>query len=238
VRDQIYKLKGFFKNLFNYPHLVIDDFSYDKYWIHKGKGDLNSFQLFRAMWIEKRIEAKSHVLDVGAGDGSILMYLLDKKKIVPNAIDFSDRILDLLKEKNISVNKIDFTDNEAIKQIPRADYFLILEVLEHMPKPEDFLRTILTQAKKSVFISIPNTGYIGHRLRLLFGSFPLQWKAHPSEHLRFWTVRDFKWWIKSLGFFDYTQFECYEGVPLFNKIWPSLFGKGIIAEIKCKQGSI
>ena len=76
--------------------------------------------------------------------------------------------------------------------------------------------------KSGLIISIPNTGYIRDRLRLFFGLFPLQWAFHPSEHLRFWTIRDFKWWIKSLDL-QLIGTDPANGITVLNlyKIWPN-----------------
>ena len=94
------------------------------------------------------------------------------------------------------------------------------------------MKTILKKAKKGVFFSVPNSGYISYRLRLLFGSFPVQWKIHPGEHLRFWTYKDIKWWLKQLNLYHKSEIYVYEGIPFLNKIWKNLFGAGILVYIK------
>jgi len=109
---------------------------------------------------------------------------------------------------------------------------MILEVLEHMPNPEKFLKLIIKKAKRGVFFSFPNTGYISYRLRLLFGAFPMQWRIHPGEHLRFWTYRDLKWWLKELELYDKSEIYVYEGIPVLNRLWKGLFGAGFVVEIK------
>jgi hypothetical protein len=101
-----------------------------------------------------------------------------------------------------------------------------------MQNPEQFLKIIERKTKKSIFFSIPNTGFIAYRLRLLLGSFPVQWRIHPGEHIRFWTYRDLKWWLKELGYLQRAEIVVYEGIPGFNKIWPSLFGMGLLVKIK------
>jgi hypothetical protein len=106
----------------------------------------------------------------------------------------------------------------------------MLELLEHIPHSEELMLSALGKSQKGIFISFPNTGYYRHRLRLLFGKFPLQWRVFPNEHVRFWTYTDAKWWLKSLGIQNYTL-HCYKGIPLLNKILPSIFGAGMIIEI-------
>lgn len=237
MRHFLYRSKVFFKDLFGYPHLAGESQTYEQYWQEKKKGALgvpNQFQIDRGEWIASRIQDNASIVDIGCGDGSVLFVIKKIKPVQATGLDVSQFILSFLQKNGIEAQYLDLSEANAISKIPARDHALLLEVLEHMPKPEEFLLEILSKVNRSVFISIPNTGYFQHRLRLLFGKFPLQWKAHPGEHLRFWTVCDFKWWIKSLQLTDRSTFHCYAGVPILNQIWPSLFAQGIIAEIKRK----
>lgn len=233
----LYKCKEFLKQLYIYPSLQQAELSYDCYWQEKKKGALgvpNSFQVDRADFIADRIQENATILDFGCGDGSILFAILKHKRIQPFGTDISPFILDFLNKNNIKAIEFDMSEKGKLESLGHYDHVLALEVLEHLPKPEEYLLELLEISNKSVFISVPNTGYIQHRLRLLFGKFPLQWRAHPSEHLRFWTIDDFNWWLKSLGLNSRAEVHCYKGVPFLNKIFPSLFAQGIIAEIKAK----
>jgi 2-polyprenyl-3-methyl-5-hydroxy-6-metoxy-1,4-benzoquinol methylase len=151
-----------------------------------------------------------------------------------NAIgaDISDSCIRFLKTKKIKAFKLEINDLNKIKAISRCDYILMLEVLEHIQYPEDLLRLTHKNCKKSIFFSIPNTGYIAYRLRLLFGRFPVQWRLHPGEHVRFWTLTDLRWWLGELNLLHKSSIHLYQGVPYLNKIFPSIFGAGIIVEIK------
>lgn len=107
-----------------------------------------------------------------------------------------------------------------------------MELLEHLPNSEEVLLALLKTTNKKLIFSIPNTGFIGHRLRLLFGSFPLQWRTHPGEHLRFWTYNDIRFWLKELELSKNSKIYFYEGIPLLNRILPSLFAMGILVVIE------
>jgi hypothetical protein len=49
-------------------------------------------------------------------------------------------------------------------------------------------------------VSVPNLGFIESRLRLLSGRGPnTNLVHHVREHLRHWTVRDFREWADHLG---------------------------------------
>ena len=47
-----------------------------------------------------------------------------------------------------------------------------------------------------------------------------------SEHLRFWTIRDLKWWLGFLNIYNQSKIIPYKRVPFLNKIWPNLFAEG------------
>jgi methionine biosynthesis protein MetW len=111
------------------------------------------------------------------------------------------------------------------------DYIILSEIIEHLPDPEGLLSVLRPFARKAIIVSIPNTGYYQHRLRLLFGKFPLQWLVTPGEHLRFWTQADFHWWIKQIRFEIIDEIP-YEGTPGLKQIWPGMFAAAFVYVIK------
>jgi methionine biosynthesis protein MetW len=208
---------------------------YERYWEEKRSGDtfgrLPPFQRDRAEWALRRIEKGGKVLDIGCGDGSILRHMATRKEIVPVGADISENVLRKLEAMGVGVFKFDI-EKDSPELLPECDHILLFEVLEHLKNPEDLLPRMLKKAGKSVFVSVPNTGYFPYRIRLLLGSFPVQWRIHPGEHLRFWTYRDFQWWLAQLGMKERSETGCYQGIPIANRIFPNLFGMGIIAEIR------
>ena len=218
-----------------YPNININ-VNYDDYWISK-RGDrlgyLSDFQKERANIILNYMTDGNSVKDIGCGDGAILKYLSKHLKFSEiYGIDISDRILSHIKEIGYVPVKLNINNLNEIKNLPKTDYTITLEVLEHLQNPEEVLLGLLNTTDKKLVFSIPNTGFIGHRLRLLFGSFPLQWRTNPGEHLRFWTYDDIKWWLKELKLYNNSTIHLYEGIPLLNRIFPSLFSMGILVVIE------
>ncbi len=240
LKDILYTIKEDLRKLRIYPDVslkygfVVD---YAKYWQKRGRNEqsvLTEWQKNRADCISKMIVEGDVIVDVGCGDASLLKYLTDKTKTRGIGVDMSEPILENAKKIGIETLTIDITKIDNLWQLPEADYIIGLEILEHMPNPEEFIMAVRKKVRKGMIFSFPNTGYYAHRLRLLFGSFPLQWILHPSEHLRYWTVRDVRFWVTSLGF-RMDKIVLYQGVPMLNKIIPSLFGKGIIIKIFSKD---
>jgi methionine biosynthesis protein MetW len=165
------------------------------------------------------IDHGSSVLDIGCGDGLLLEYLKDQKNAQVYGIDLSEEAVRLAKERNIETTVGDILQIE-IERV--YDYIILSEVLEHLNDPEIVIAKLKGKFRKSLLISIPNIGYYKHRLRLLFGHFPLQWKYHPSEHLRFWTVADFRLWLRQFRL-EVAAISVSNGVPVFRQLMPNLF---------------
>jgi methionine biosynthesis protein MetW len=220
--------------LFHTPAMGTPSTDYEAYWrerLAKGPGRLNAFQLDRAQWIAVRVLPGSRVLDVGCGDGGILAHLRDRKGIVPMGADLSPYVLEFLKARGMEPVRVDLSET-GLASLPGADHVLFLEVLEHMQNPEEILKQALSKASVSVFFSVPNTGYFPYRLRLLGGRVPMQWRVHPGEHVRFWTLADMRWWLDQLGLGGRYELKAYRGIPVLNRIWPAMFGMGLICEVK------
>ena len=226
------KIKESIKLIFHRPKLVLN-FDYEKYWKDKrgdAMGAITSFQKNRANVVLSLVKNKGNVLDLGSGDGGIIDYLRNQSDLTITASDISYLALEKLKSNNFDVLKIDVENlpKDIIKQ-HSFKYIFAFEVLEHVKDSETLLSNICNLSETVIF-SIPNTGYFAHRLRLMFGKFPLQWRLSPSEHLRFWTLSDLSWWMKSLGYED-VKIVTYEGIPFLNKLLPSLFAMGIVVKV-------
>jgi hypothetical protein len=60
----------------------------------------------------------------------------------------------------------------------------------------------------------------------MFGwRFFTQWKSHPSEHLRYWSHKDFLDWLSAMNL-DVVRAKASNGFEL-KDIWQNLFGHQI-----------
>ena len=121
---------------------------------------------------------------------------------------------------------------DDFKQLGDFDYITMLEVLEHIPNAEEAMLRIKDAFKSKIaFFSIPNSGSLYDRIRLLRGRFPKQWVVHPSEHVRFWTLNDFKFTLSNLDI-KLIKVHAIPHNHSLNKISPSLFSQSFIFEVK------
>jgi methionine biosynthesis protein MetW len=229
------KILILFKGIFKPMPLDNNFKDYDEYWQNRG---FHAPSLGRAKILSKSIEPGSKILDIGCGDGTVMEFLSKNnkpKEII--GIDISKRAVDYVKNKGYEAYELDVLSDDFVKFLGNKnfDYIIITEVLEHIQDPEKVLLSIKKHFNKSIFISIPNAGFFLHRLRLLFGRFPLVMvNEHVKEHIRFWTHSDFKYWIFFLGFYlkrlNVSSTTRIIGLDL-GRFIPSLFAHQIIYEI-------
>ncbi|MBZ0296266.1 MAG: methionine biosynthesis protein MetW [Anaerolineae bacterium] len=219
------------RRLFAYPdtaHVGVVD--YDTYWDNKaqtGLGKLSPWRLRRAQVFTSLVNAGDRVLDLGVGDGALLQYMIEHRQIQGYGLDVSPKAVEFCRAQGLAVDLADI--NRPITDFISQpyDYIILSEIIEHLPDPESLLNSLRPLATKGIIVSIPNTGFYQHRLRLLFGKFPLQWVVTPGEHLRFWTRTDFRWWARQLDF-DIAREVPYEGTPLLKGVWSGLFAAAFV----------
>ncbi len=225
------------RRLFAYPETAqVGVVDYDVYWDNKaqsGLGKLSPWRLRRAQVFTSLVESGDKVLDLGVGDGALLQYIIEQRGIDGYGLDISQKAVDFCRAQGLNVGLSDIIrpigENlaEHFPEVEQFDYVILSEIIEHIPDPESLLTSLRPYVRKSIIVSIPNTGFHQHRLRLLTGRFPLQWVVTPGEHLRYWTLADFRWWARQIGF-SVVRAIPYEGTPLFNQLYPSLFAAAFV----------
>ena len=234
--NRLSKIQDYLFGDFEYVAHFGAELDYDAYWQAAGAWRATD-KLGRAMdaykfrLIASLIEPGSTVLDIGCGDGSLLAYLKETRKAQPHGVELSAVACEVARQKGIDVLQADVTrDTNGLPE--QVDYVVISEVLEHVTNPEALLLSVKDRFTKRLFVDIPNTGALNDRLRLLFGRFPKQWVFHAGEHIRFWTVTDFLFLCKQLGYEVERYYGLYDphshmGVKLW-KICPRLFARFVL----------
>ncbi len=221
--------KGDMKDILKYPSMTLRTMDYEGYW--KEMQDIGIKE--RTRIFSRLINPGSSVLDIGCGTGTNLQYLVENNRIIAEGIDVSSAAVEVAQSRGINAWVADITQNNFHLH-KKYDYILISEVLEHIPSPEALLFKIKDSFHGKLIVSVPNIGLYKHRMRLLFGRFPVQWAFHPAEHLRFWTLKDFGWWIQRQGLHIDGSYPS-NGFPILYKFFPSLFANTIVYVINRPQ---
>lgn len=194
---------------------------YDAYWNHRSSsGNRFRFNVFLS-WIARG----ATVLDAGCGDGFLGGRLIHEKECRVSGMDLSPVALERARERGLT------TINGSLDELlPFPDgafeYVISSEALEHIIHSEGALKELYRVASKAVILSVPNTGYWHDRISLLLGRFPRQWIHQPWEHIRFWTMGDFRRTLASVGMRP-TKVAAGSGRRWLRDLLPSLFARQV-----------
>lgn len=238
-----HQLVRWWNDIWSYPqqHIALLPEDPDSYWEKRGtQHSLNPAAL--SVWQKQRADFVLSVArdlgvhdqalviaDIGSGNGAALRYLeRNLQRMQGIGIDGSRVMLEEITRSGFRSLHADVSSKDFSP--PEADFTLLFEIAEHVPHAEALIAAALRVSRIGVFVSFPNSGFFTYRARLLFGKFPAQWLYHPSEHLRFWTLRDVRWLSAACGWKD-VRIHPYEGVPLLNRLFPALCAAGIVLYI-------
>ena len=207
------------------PQFPAGSFDYEQYWEARGHTTgLPNRALIFAEWISRG----ARVLEVGCGDGALAAHLTEARGCRVVAVDVSERAVAFARHRGVDAHRRD-----VIKEPfgPDAfDYIVLSEVIEHLPLPEELLAALRPSSSRFL-VSLPNTAYLFYRVCLgLLGRFPTQWVVHPSEHLRFWSVTDFRAWAEAQGC-RVVREAASNGIPVLKRWHHNLFGHQMCYEM-------
>ena len=145
--------------------------------------------------LARLIDANSRVLDVGCGDGSLLLHLKKIKNVDGRGLEIDQKRVQESVAKGLAV--IEGDAEKDLVDYPNAsfDFAILNQSLQQFHDPRKVLDELLRVAKKAI-ITIPNFGYWKVRLNLLFkGTMPVTenlphtWYNTPNLHMC--TIKDF-----------------------------------------------
>jgi 2-polyprenyl-3-methyl-5-hydroxy-6-metoxy-1,4-benzoquinol methylase len=138
------------------------------------------------------IKYNSKVLDIGCNDGAFLKHLKENKNCEIFGIDNDN------KEKKITeVINHNLDDGLPDIDFTNYDYITMLDVIEHLNKPESFIKNLKKKIdnsrKTKVIFSTPNIAFLPLRISLLFGNFNYSSKGILDyTHKRLFTFFSFR----------------------------------------------
>jgi methionine biosynthesis protein MetW len=134
-------------------------------------------------------------LDVGCGDGTLMEYLKENKKIDIRGIEISKNNVQKCVGKGLIV--IEGDAEKDLIQFPDSsfDYVILSQTLQAFLNPEIVINELLRVGKKAI-VTVPNFGFWRVRLHLLIrGTMPItknlpnEWFNTPNIHMC--TIKDF-----------------------------------------------
>ena len=111
------------------------------------------------------VEAKSRVLDVGCGDGTLLRLLAEEKEVDARGIEFSQRGVNDCVAKGLSVIQGDADTDLADYPDNAFDYVILSQTLQATRHPRTVLQHMLRIGRHGI-VSFPNFGHWRIRLQV------------------------------------------------------------------------
>lgn len=149
------------------------------------------------------IAPSSRVLDIGCGEGTLLAWLRDQKKVDGRGIEIDQQQVHRAIAAGIPVIQGDVTSDLTHYPDQSYDFVVLSQTLQTMKDPHQVLSELVRIGKQAI-VSVPNFGHWKNRLYLAaFGKMPVtktlsyQWYDTPNIH--FCTITDFVILAEQLG---------------------------------------
>ena len=141
------------------------------------------------------IDINSRVLDVGCGDGNLLLHLKKNKKVDGRGIEIDQKKVQESVAKGLAVIEGDAEKDLISYTNSSFDFAILNQSLQQFYDPRKVMNELLRIAKKAI-ITIPNFGYWKVRLQLVLRgtmpvtkNLPYTWYNTPNLHMC--TIKDF-----------------------------------------------
>jgi homoserine O-acetyltransferase len=179
--------------------------------------------------IESIIEPGSSVLDVGCGDGQLLVNLLRDKGIKGSGIEIDQELVLDCVCRHLPIIQQDVEQGLRYYGDKSFDYVILSQTLQTVKEPEKVFKELLRIGKK-VIVSFPNFAHWRCRAQMIFAGkapvtkrLPFEW--HNSPNIHFLSLKDFDQFCDKLGV------KVEKRIPLSKaKLAPVKFAPNLFAE--------
>jgi len=152
----------------------------------------------------EEIPENAKILDLGCGDGSLLIMLQEKKKVKGFGVEISEEGVSLCVEKGLYCYQADIDDGLSDYKDNSFDYVILNQTIQNTKRPDYVINEVLRIGKKAI-ISFPNFAHISTRSYLMFkGTMPVnellpyEWYESPNIHLL--TISDMEKMAEAFSF--------------------------------------
>ncbi|MFZ0034297.1 MAG: homoserine O-acetyltransferase [Sedimentisphaerales bacterium] len=179
--------------------------------------------------IESLIEPDSSVLDVGCGDGQLLVSLIRDKSIKGKGIELDQELVLDCVCRRLPIIQQNVEQGLRFYGDKSFDYVILSQTLQTVKEPEKVFKELLRVGKK-VIVSFPNFAHWRCRAQLILlgkapvtGQLPLSWYDSPNIH--FLSLKDFDQFCDKLGV------KVEKRIPLSkSRLSPVKFAPNLLAE--------
>ena len=152
--------------------------------------------------IAQHVAPGSRVLDVGCGDGALMMALRDERQCDARGLEIDPANVATCVAAGLSVIQGDADTDLGFYPDGAVDYAILSQTLQTTMRPREVLGELLRIGRKA-FVSFPNFAHWRVRLSLLMGGrmpvtrqLPIAWYETPNIH--FSSIDDFRALVREM----------------------------------------
>jgi methionine biosynthesis protein MetW len=150
------------------------------------------------------VEPGSRVLDLGCGNGDLLLLLSQKRKAGVQGIELDDKAVQECVKKGLSVFHSDIESGLSDYPDGSFDYVILNQSMQEVKHVDFLLQEVLRVGSKAI-VGFPNFAYLKARIMLALGgrapitpALPHRW--HDTPNVRFLSLLDFQEFCRRKGF--------------------------------------
>ncbi|MCE5184835.1 MAG: homoserine O-acetyltransferase [Planctomycetaceae bacterium] len=176
--------------------------------------------------IDSLVEPNSRVLDLGCGDGELLVRLMQDKKIAGQGVELDEELVIRCIQRGLSVIHRDI--ERGLEMFPDGtfDYAILSQTIQTLRDPQKVLEELHRVARK-VIVSFPNFAHWRCRMQLMFSGMapqtrqlPFRWYNSPNIH--FLSLQDFDGFCRDLGITIERKLPLGKRTAKPIRLWPNL----------------
>ncbi|MSR10686.1 MAG: methionine biosynthesis protein MetW [Gammaproteobacteria bacterium] len=191
--------------------------------------------------IQEWIQPGSRVLDLGCGDGSLLLYLQKSKGVRGVGLEIDAGNIEQCLRNGVNVVEQNLNSGLSNFRSASFDTVLLAQTLQALSKPDLLINEMLRIGKNGI-VTFPNFGNWKSRVYLWFkGRMPVskfmphQWYNTPNIH--FCTVKDFDALCEEnkIKVLARTVVDSQHQGSWYMRVWPNFLGEIAIYHITKSQ---
>lgn len=187
--------------------------------------------------VQRWVSRDARVLDLGCGDGSLLLQLIESKNVHGYGIDINEENILRCVESGINVVEQDIEEGLYNFDDKSFDTVIMSQAIQTMYNPDKVLQEMLRVGKECI-VTFPNFGHWRARIQLLVNGkmpvsdiLPYEWYNTPNIH--FCTFTDFEVLCKALNItvLNRAVVASKSIGTILQHIHPNLFGETAIYRV-------
>ena len=172
--------------------------------------------------IARLVPARSHVLDLGCGDGALLELLMRQHQCTGYGIEIDDANVLACVQRGVSVLQLNLLHGLSAFDDQSFDVVLQIDTLQHLRNAETMLRETARVGRIGI-VAFPNFAHWPNRLSVLRGRMPvnarLPYEWYDTPNIRVGTFKDFEALAKKNGLKVLDAFGLENGQEV--RTWPN-----------------